>query len=63
VGIMLGSAVAPPFFGALIENVGLRLAFFTIAGVVGTAALLTFGIVRVYADGFDTSISVQPGDD
>jgi len=51
VGIMLGSAVAPPVFGYLIEARGLSTTFFAVAGVALLATLVTVGIVFGFADG------------
>jgi len=50
VGIMLGSAVAPPLFGVLIERSGVGVAFGAVAAVAGLATLLTVGVVTTYAD-------------
>jgi MFS family permease len=51
VGIMLGSAVAPPLFGFLIERAGVGVAFGAIAAVAALSTLLTVGVVTTYADG------------
>jgi MFS family permease len=50
VGIMLGSAIAPPLFGFLIERAGVGVAFGAVAAVAGLATLLTVGVVTTYAD-------------
>jgi len=52
IGIMLGSAIAPPVFGALMERVGAQPTFVAIAGVAGVALLLTLGILRTYRTEF-----------
>lgn len=54
VGTMVGNAVAPPLFGAVIETVELRLAFFAIAAVTLAAAAFTVGILSRYGDGSRT---------
>jgi MFS family permease len=51
VGIMLGSAVAPPLFGFLIETRGHSTAFFGVAAVALLALLVTVGIVTAFGDG------------
>jgi MFS family permease len=51
IGIMLGSAIAPPAFGLLIERGGVRTAFFVVAGVTLLATVVTGVVVaRVQAD-------------
>jgi MFS family permease len=45
VGIMIGSAVAPPVFGYLIEQYDVTIAFYTIAAVAVLATVLTVGMV------------------
>lgn len=45
IGIMLGSTVAPPVFGYLIEWTGVQVAFATIAGVALVATVLTVFVI------------------
>lgn len=51
VGTMIGSAVAPPLFGTVIEEVGLQAAFAATAGVTLLAGLLTVAILAAFPDG------------
>jgi len=51
VGIMLGSAIAPPAFGYLIEGFGVQAAFFAVAAVGLATTLVTLVVVGAYADG------------
>ena len=51
VGTMIGGAIAPPLFGAIIEYVAVRTAFFAIAGLSFVALLVTVGILYSYGDG------------
>lgn len=48
VGMMLGGTVAPPVFGYLIDTVGLRGAFLTLAGVTFVALVTAYAVTRVY---------------
>lgn len=48
VGMMVGITVAPPIFGALIDAIGLRFTFLTMAGVAFVALGLAIGIVATY---------------
>jgi predicted MFS family arabinose efflux permease len=50
VGTMVGNAVAPPLFGALIERSGLRVAFLLIATVSALAVGVTLAVLRGYGD-------------
>lgn len=50
VGIMAGSAVAPPVFGYLIELAGVRTAFYAVAGVGALATAVTALVVVKFAD-------------
>ncbi|MCU4802665.1 MFS transporter [Halobacteria archaeon HArc-gm2] len=45
IGIMLGSAVAPPVFGFLIDRFDVQVAFFAVAAVAALATALTAAIV------------------
>lgn len=45
IGIMIGSAVAPPAFGVLIERFGVQVAFFAVAAVGAIATVLTVAVV------------------
>ncbi len=51
VGTMVGNAVAPPLFGALIERSGLRVAFLLIATVSALAVGVTVAVLRGDGDG------------
>lgn len=51
IGIMLGSAIAPPVFGYLIEARGLGTTFYAIAAVGALATILTVFIVTAFANG------------
>ncbi|MFB6155026.1 MAG: MFS transporter [Haloferacaceae archaeon] len=51
VGIMLGSAIAPPLFGYLIETRGNSTAFFAVAAVALLALVVTVAIVSAFGDG------------
>lgn len=62
VGIMLGSTIAPPAFGFVIERAGYRAAFFGIAGVAVVALGLTLWVLRRYGTSFAVPGSV-PADD
>ncbi len=50
IGIMLGSTIAPPVFGYLIDRAGVRVAFFAIAGVGALATVVTALVVARFAD-------------
>jgi predicted MFS family arabinose efflux permease len=50
VGIMLGSAIAPPAFGYLIEWLGVQTAFVAVASVGLASTALTVLIVAEFAD-------------
>ncbi len=50
IGIMLGSAVAPPAFGYLIESFGVQAAFYAVAAVGLATTLVTLLVVGAYAD-------------
>lgn len=50
VGTMVGGALAPPVFGAVIEGAGLRVAFVAIAAVALVSAAFTVGILVRYGD-------------
>lgn len=63
IGIMSGSSVAPPVFGAIIETAGLQAAFLAIATIVATAAVLAGVIVWSYSENFRSPVAGQPGDD
>lgn len=60
IGIMIGNSFAPPFFGILIDVVGLRTAFFAIAGFAILAVVITVAIIRSYGDGFVRQTTGQP---
>jgi fucose permease len=47
---MLGGAVGPSLFGALIEMAGLQAAFLGIAAVTAVALVLAIGVVVTYDD-------------
>ncbi|WP_254535604.1 MFS transporter [Halomarina litorea] len=49
IGIMLGSAIAPPAFGYLIERAGVQTAFFAVAGVGVLATAVTALVVAEFA--------------
>ncbi|MDY6818745.1 MAG: hypothetical protein SVG88_08795, partial [Halobacteriales archaeon] len=61
IGIMLGNAFAPPFFGALIERAGLRITFLTIAAIGVVAVGLTIAILRTYSEDFTIISSAVSG--
>ncbi|MFB6299217.1 MAG: MFS transporter [Halobacteriales archaeon] len=61
IGIMLGNAFAPPFFGALIERAGLRVTFLTIAAIGVLAVGLTIAILRTYSEDFTIVPSAVSG--
>lgn len=50
IGIMLGSTIAPPVFGYLIEWTGVRTAFYAVAGVGALATAVTALVVARFAD-------------
>ncbi len=50
IGIMLGNTIAPPAFGFIIDEAGVGVAFFAIAGVALVATLVTAFVVLTYAD-------------
>lgn len=50
IGIMLGSAVAPPVFGFLIEWAGVQTAFFAVAGTGVLATVVTLLVVDRFAN-------------
>jgi MFS family permease len=50
VGIMLGSTIAPPVFGYLIEWAGVQTAFYAIAGVGALSTAVTAVVVGRFAD-------------
>lgn len=55
IGIMLGSAVAPPVFGYLIERFDVGIAFYAVAAVAVVATLLTVAmVVRLDSDSVPT---------
>ncbi len=58
IGIMVGSTIAPPLFGFVIETAGFRVAFTSIAGVAGLAVLITAWIVRTWGDGHGSESAV-----
>ena len=51
VGTMLGSALAPPVFGAIIDYVEVRIAFLVIAAIALFAALFTVAILHSFGGG------------
>ncbi|WP_135806501.1 MFS transporter [Halorussus marinus] len=53
VGIMTGSSIAPPVFGALIENRGLGATFWAIAAVAALGVGVTLFVLRRHGDGTD----------
>ena len=55
VGTMVGNAVAPPLFGALIERSGLRVAFLLIAAVSALAVGVTLAVLRGHGERPDAS--------
>jgi MFS family permease len=63
VGTMVGSAVAPPMVGALIERGGLRVAFLAVAAASVLAAAVAFAIVQAYGAGTTPEAESAPGDD
>lgn len=62
VGTMVGSGLAPPVFGAVIETVELRLAFFAIAGVTLIAAAFTVAVITRFGDGTEIPSGAAGGD-
>ena len=50
IGIMLGSTIAPPVFGYLIERTGVQTAFFAVAGVGILTTAVTVLVVAKFAD-------------
>ncbi|WP_224270845.1 MFS transporter [Haloprofundus salinisoli] len=62
VGIMVGSTVAPPLFGVLIEVFGFRVAFASIAVVALGVAAVAGGIVVRWGDGYSLSEPATAGD-
>lgn len=46
VGVVAAGAIAPPLFGAVIETLGLRAAFYTIAAIGALAGVLVVLVVR-----------------
>jgi MFS family permease len=63
VGIMLGSAIAPPVFGVVIERASYRTAFFLIAAIAVLALGLTVWVLRQYGSTFAGGSAPAPGDD
>ena len=64
VGTMIGGAIAPPLFGAIIDYVAVRAAFFVIAGFAVAALLVTVAILYSYGDGTAARASATAeGDD
>jgi MFS family permease len=64
VGTMVGSALAPPLFGAIIDYVAVRVAFFVIAAFSLVAAVVTVWILYSYGDGAPAAESTPAeGDD
>ena len=63
IGIMLGSAIAPPAFGLLIERAGYRAAFLGVAGVALVALGVTLWVLRRYGSTFDVPGDSVPTDD
>jgi len=51
VGIMTGSSIAPPVFGALIERRGLGATFWAIAAVAALGIAVTLFVLRRHGDG------------
>lgn len=62
IGIMLGGAIAPPLFGAIIDASGTQTAFFAIAAIAAVATGLTVVIVRAVEGGV-VRPTAAPGDD
>ena len=58
IGIMVGSTIAPPLFGFVIETAGFRVAFTSIAGVAALGVLITAWIVRTWGDGHGSESGV-----
>jgi len=50
IGIMLGSTIAPPAFGYIIQWVGVKAAFFAVAGVGLASTVVTLVVVAEFAD-------------
>ncbi|QLG50903.1 MFS transporter [Natrinema halophilum] len=50
IGMMLGSSIAPPAFGYIIQWVGVKAAFFAVAGVALAASVVTLFVVAEFAD-------------
>jgi sugar phosphate permease len=50
VGTMVGSALAPPLFGAIIDYVAVGTAFFVIGAITFLAALVTVAVLHTYGD-------------
>jgi predicted MFS family arabinose efflux permease len=63
VGIMLGSTVAPPLFGFVIERWDHGAAFFGIAAIALAALGLTLWVLRRYGTTFSGPEAPVPGDD
>nr|WP_233341032.1 MFS transporter [Haloprofundus sp. MHR1] len=62
VGIMVGSTIAPPVFGVIIEGFGFRVAFASIAVVALGVAALVVGIVVKWGDDYSISESAAAGE-
>lgn len=63
VGIMLGSTVAPPAFGWIIERSGHAAAFLGVAATAVVALVVTLWVLSRYATGFAGADVATPGDD
>ena len=51
IGIMLGSTIAPPVFGYLIDRAGVQTAFYAVAGVGILTTVVTVLVVAEFAEG------------
>lgn len=63
VGLMLGSTVAPPVFGAMIEYLGLQATFLAIAATAFAALILAAAVVLTYDETFSVRQPIHPSDD
>lgn len=63
IGIMLGGAVAPPLFGAIIDTAGYRVAFAGVALLALCGAVLSAVVARALARPADADAAPAPGDD
>ncbi|WP_155120680.1 MFS transporter [Haloprofundus marisrubri] len=62
IGIMVGSTIAPPLFGVIIETFDFRIAFASIAVVALGVAALTVGIVTRWGEGYSLGDAPATGD-